>query len=60
MEVLLLTVFISLCLAVWFIVAFVRHATKPNAGAWEREALLPLEDDPGRSPDAAVPAEIES
>ena len=42
MEVLSLTVFLSLCLAAWFTLAFVRSALKRHAGAWEREALLPL------------------
>ncbi len=50
MEVLILTVFLSLCLAAWFAVAFVRQATKPHAGAWEREALLPFQDDPAVRP----------
>lgn len=45
MEVLILTVFLSLCLAGWFTVAFVRQAMKPQAGSWEREALLPLQND---------------
>lgn len=42
MEVLCLTVFLSLCLALWFTLAFVRSALKHHAGAWERESLLPL------------------
>lgn len=42
MEVLILTVFLSLCLAAWFTLAFVRSAIKNHAGAWERESLLPL------------------
>lgn len=45
MEVLYLTVFLSLCLAAWFTVAFVRTAVKRDAGAWEQEALLPLQKD---------------
>jgi hypothetical protein len=45
MEVLALTVFLSLCLAGWFFVAFIRQAMKPQAGAWERESLLPLLED---------------
>lgn len=45
MEVLCLTVFLSLCLAAWFTVAFVRCAMKRNAGAWEQEALLPLQEE---------------
>lgn len=42
MDVLFLTVFLSLCLAAWFTLAFVRNAIKSHAGAWERESLLPL------------------
>ncbi len=42
MEVLRLTVFLSLCLAVWFVTAFVRGAKKRHSGAFERESLLPL------------------
>jgi hypothetical protein len=42
MEVLCLTVFLSLCLAVLFTLAFVRSAQNRHAGAWERESLLPL------------------
>lgn len=45
MEVLGLTVFLSLVLAAIFIVAFLGHARKPGAGCVEREALLPLERD---------------
>lgn len=52
MEVLSLTVFLSLILAAIFVVAFIRTATKPDAGCVEREALLPLQED---APPAAVP-----
>lgn len=45
MEVLYLTVFLSLCLAAWFTVAFVRSAMRRDAGAWEQEALLPLQEE---------------
>jgi len=45
MEVLSLTVFLSLILAGIFVAAFIRAATKPDAGCVEREALLPLQDD---------------
>lgn len=45
MEVLCLTVFLSLCLAAWFTTAFVRSAMRRHAGAWEREALLPLQEE---------------
>lgn len=45
MEVLSLTVFLSLILAAIFVVAFVQAATKPDAGCVEREALLPLQED---------------
>jgi|GEM_PF-2772867 len=45
MEVLSLTVFLSLILAAIFVVAFIRTATKPDAGCVEREALLPLQED---------------
>lgn len=57
MEVLSLTVFLSLCLAAWFTLAFVRSALKPHAGAWEREALLPLTTTEERNAAAGTPAE---
>ncbi len=48
MEVLALTVFLSMVLAAVFIVAFLRQATRPGAGCVEREALLPLQEDQPR------------
>lgn len=45
MEVLSLTVFLSLILAAIFVAAFIRVATRPDAGCVEREALLPLQED---------------
>jgi hypothetical protein len=45
MEVLMLTVFLSLCLAAVFIVAFVRQASRREMRGWEQEALLPLRTD---------------
>ncbi len=47
MEVLSLTVFLSLLLAAVFVIAFVRMASRPNAGCVDREALLPLQPDGG-------------
>lgn len=52
MEVLSLTVFLSLILAAVFVVAFIRTAMKPDAGCVEREALLPLQED---EPPVAAP-----
>jgi len=45
MDVLVLTVFLSLVLAVGFICLFARHRQSSRYASAEREALLPLEED---------------
>jgi hypothetical protein len=60
MQVLLLTVFLSLLLAGLFFVAFIRVMKRPEAGCLERESLLPFHDEPavprGRTVHGATPA----
>jgi hypothetical protein len=58
MEVLALTIFLSVLLAAFFVVLFLGSRQKRGLGS-EQEALLPLEDDlpPERKgPPAGVPA----
>jgi hypothetical protein len=47
MEVLNLTVYLSLLLAAVFLTAFVRMALRRDSGGVEQEALLPLAGDNG-------------
>ncbi|MFK5922174.1 MAG: hypothetical protein QM496_08335 [Verrucomicrobiota bacterium] len=45
MEVLIFTLFISLLLAILFIVLFLRDRQGRQSSSLDQEALLPLEDD---------------
>lgn len=45
MNVLALTILISVCLAAIFIVCFIGELRKPNNRGIEHHALMPLEDD---------------
>lgn len=51
MDVLALTILISICLAAIFIVCFIGELRKPHKRGIEHHALMPLEDD-GPSVDA--------
>lgn len=55
MEVLALTVFLSMLLAAVFLIAFLRQATRPDAGCVERESLLPLQEDHNPSGEKSAP-----
>ncbi len=48
MEVLIFTLFISLLLAILFVVLFLRDQQKRESGSLDQEALLPLDDDEGK------------
>lgn len=50
MEVLVLTIFVSVVLAMGFVVFFVWQARGGGGGDAERDSLLPLEDGAGRPP----------
>ncbi|MBT8037028.1 MAG: hypothetical protein KJO21_05745 [Verrucomicrobiae bacterium] len=51
MNVLALTILISVCLAAIFIVCFIGELRKPHKRGIEHQALMPLEDDaPAPSP----------
>ena len=47
MEVLIFTLFISLLLALPFVILFLRDRQKSPTGRLEQDALLPLSDDKG-------------
>jgi hypothetical protein len=55
MEVLNLTVYLSLLLAAAFLTAFVRMALRRDSGGVEQEALLPLAGDHGFVPQKQPP-----
>lgn len=46
MFVLLLTVFLSTCLAVFFILGFVYDRKRRGSGSAEQDALIPFRDEP--------------
>ena len=48
MNVLYITVFVSLCLAGIFVVCFAAEAKRRKRGSVERDSLLPLDDSDGR------------
>lgn len=46
MNILILTVFGSVLLAVFFVICFLYERSRPDASALEQESLLPLDDAP--------------
>jgi hypothetical protein len=57
MEVLLLTTLFSVVFAVFFLALFIRDRQNRPFGGIEREALLPLDDDPATPPIPGEPVE---
>jgi hypothetical protein len=54
MDVILLTLAISLVLSLTFIALFVREFSRPRRAGADRDSLLPLEDDLATAPGVAV------
>ncbi len=63
MNVLALTILISVCLAAIFVVCFIGELRKPHKRGIEHHALMPLEDDAPAEPqskDQSVPQKTNS